>query len=102
MSAPPPEDAIRYEPDEPCPPLIALIVGAQGVMLALTTMVLVVAITARAGNQGESYLTWAVAASLIIGGLLTAMQAGRFGRLGAGHILSWGRRPATWRSRCWR
>ena len=94
MSTPAAEDAIRYEPDEPCPPLIALIVGAQGVMLALTTMVLVVAITARAGNQSESYLTWAVAASLIIGGLLTAMQAGRFGRLGAGHILIMGPTPS--------
>lgn len=86
-------EAIRYEPDEPCPPLIALGVGLQGVMLVLATIVLIVAITARAGNQDESYLTWAVFASLIIAGGLTALQAGRFGRLGAGHILIMGPTP---------
>ena len=86
-------EAIRYEPDEPCPPLIALGVGLQGVMLVLATIVLIVAITARAGNQDESYLAWAVFASLIIAGGLTALQAGRFGRLGAGHILIMGPTP---------
>jgi NCS2 family nucleobase:cation symporter-2/xanthine permease XanP len=87
------EEAIRYEPDEPCPPLIALGVGLQGVMLVLATIVLIVAITARAGNQDGNYLTWAVFASLIIAGGLTALQAGRFGRLGAGHILIMGPTP---------
>ena len=87
------DEAIRYQPDEPCPPLIALGVGLQGVMLVLATIVLIVAITARAGNQYESYLTWAVFASLIIAGGLTALQAGRFGRLGAGHILIMGPTP---------
>ncbi len=87
------DEAIRYQPDEPCPPLIALGVGLQGVMLVLATIVLIVAITARAGNQDESYLTWAVFASLIIAGGLTALQAGRFGRLGAGHILIMGPTP---------
>ena len=86
-------EGIRYEPDEPCPPLIALGVGLQGVMLVLATIVLIVAITARAGNQDASYLTWAVFASLIIAGGLTALQAGRFGRLGAGHILIMGPTP---------
>ena len=52
MSTPPTDEAIRYEPDEPCPPLIALGVGLQGVMLVLATIVLIVAITARAGGPG--------------------------------------------------
>ncbi len=81
---------LRYEPDEPCPPLLALGVGFQGIMLVLATMVLVVSITARAGGQDDSYVAWAVFASLVIGGGLTALQAGRFGRLGAGHILIMG------------
>ena len=86
-------EAIRYEPDEPCPPLIALSVGLQGVMLVLATIVLIVAITARAGEQDDAYVTWAVFASLVIAGGLTAMQAGRFWRLGAGHILIMGPTP---------
>ena len=85
--------AIRYEPDEPCPPLIALGVGLQGVMLVLATIVLIVAITARAGNQDDAYVTWAVFASLVIAGGLTALQAARFWRLGAGHILIMGPTP---------
>ena len=93
MSASNTDDAIRYEPDEPCPPLIALGVGLQGVMLVLATIVLIVAITARAGGQDDSYLTWAVFASLVIAGGLTALQAGRFGRFGAGHILIMGPTP---------
>ncbi len=93
MTAPGADEAIRYEPDEPCPPLIALGVGLQGVMLVLATMVLVVAITVRAGGQDDAYLTWAVFASLVIAGGLTALQAARFWRFGAGHILIMGPTP---------
>ena len=67
-------EAIRYEVDEPCPFPIAISVGLQGVLFAIATLVLVVAITARAGGQDESYLTWALFAALIIAGSLTALQ----------------------------
>ena len=77
-------EAIRYEPDEACPPLVALAVGVQGVMLVLATIVLIVAVTARAGGQDDDYVTWAVFASLVIAGALTALQASRFWRFGAG------------------
>ena len=79
MTSPGANQAVRYEPDEPCPPLIALSVGLQGVMLVLATIVLIVAITARAGNQDDGYLTWAVFASLVIAGGLRpdVLQAGR-------------------------
>ena len=93
MTSPEANQAIRYEPDEPCPPLIALGVGLQGVMLVLATIVLIVAITARAGGQGDSYLAWAVFASLVIAGGLTALQAARFWRFGAGHLLIMGPTP---------
>ena len=93
MTAPGAREAVRYEPDEPCPPLVALGVGLQGVMLVLATMVLVVAITVRAGGQDDAYLAWAVFASLLIAGGLTALQAARFWRFGAGHILIMGPTP---------
>ncbi len=93
MTSPEANQSIRYEPDEPCPPLIALGVGLQGVMLVLATIVLIVAITARAGGQGDSYLAWAVFASLVIAGGLTALQAARFWRFGAGHLLIMGPTP---------
>ena len=83
-------EAIRYEPNDPCPPLVAIAVGAQGVMANMLGIVLIVAITARAGGQGDSYLSWAVFAALIISGTLTALQATRIGRFGAGHVLLMG------------
>ena len=86
-------EGIRYEANEPCPPLVALGVGLQGVIFGLAPLVLIVAITAQAGGQDESYLSWAVFAALLIAGALTAMQASRIWRLGAGHILIMGTTP---------
>ena len=86
-------ETIRYEPDERCPPLVSIGVGLQGVIFGLAPLVLVVAITASAGGQGESYLSWAVFAALIIAGVLTALQASRVWRLGAGHVLIMGATP---------
>ena len=81
---------IRYQPDERCPPLVTLGVALQGALLTLASTVFIVTITVRAAHQSESYLSWAVFAALIIGGAVTALQAGRFGRLGAGHVLTTG------------
>ncbi|MXW62517.1 MAG: hypothetical protein F4Z58_06765 [Acidimicrobiaceae bacterium] len=89
----PADEAIHYEPDDRCGPLVALGVGIQGVMLVLATIVLIVAVTARAGGQDDSYVAWAVFSALIIAGGLTALQAARFWRLGAGHILIMGPTP---------
>ena len=83
-------EVIRYEPNDLCPPLVAIAVGAQGVMTNVLGIVLVVAITARAGGQDEVYLSWAVFAALVISGALTALQGTRFGRFGAGHVLLMG------------
>ena len=86
-------NAIRYEADEACPPLASIGVGLQGAIFGLAPLVLIVAITARAGGQDDSYLSWAVFAALIIAGCLTALQASRIWRLGAGHILIMGATP---------
>ena len=84
---------IRYEPDDRCPPLLSIGVALQGVMLTLAATVLMVTITFRAADQGEGYLSWAVFAALIIGGAITALQAGRIWRLGVGHLLMTGAGP---------
>ena len=62
-------------------------------MLALANTVLFVTVMARAGDQGEDYLSWAIFSALAIGGIVTALQAGRVGRLGAGHVLMTGAGP---------
>ena len=93
MSKPGTDEAIRYEPDEPCPVPVTVAVGLQGAILGLTPLVLIVAVTARAAGQDHGYLEWAVFAALIISGTLTALQATRLGRFGAGHILIMGTTP---------
>ena len=86
-------EGIRYEADEACPFAVCVGIGLQGVAFALAPLVLIVAITAQAGGQDEGYLSWAVFASLVIAGCLTALQGSRLWRLGAGHILIMGTTP---------
>ncbi len=86
-------DYIRYEPDDRCPPLLSIGVAFQGVMLALANTVLFATVVSMAGGQDEEYLGWAVFSGLAIGGIITAMQAARIGRLGTGHLLMTGASP---------
>lgn len=79
-------EAIRYETDERCPPLVALTAGFQGVAVTITSVVLIVTITARAGGQDEGYLSWAIFAAFLIVGTLTALQASKLRRFGSGHL----------------
>ncbi len=85
--------AIRYEPDEPCSPLVAIGVGFQGVLLVLAPIVLVVAVSALAAGQDAQHLTWAVFAALIVSGIVTVLQAAKIGRVGLGHVLVTGITP---------
>lgn len=87
------DQSIRYEPDEPCPPLVAIGVGFQGVLLVLAPIVLIVAVSALAAGQDGRHLTWAVFAALIVSGIVTVVQAVRVGRLGLGHVLVTGITP---------
>ena len=81
---------IRYEPEDACPPAVTSGVALQGGALALSNTVTVATIFAVASGGSASYLAWAVFASLIIGGAVTALQAARLGRLGSGYILMMG------------
>lgn len=84
------ERAIRFEPEDTCPPSVALVVGLQGAALIVAPTVLNVAIAIRASGLDDSYLAWSVFAGMVISGLITAGHALRVGRIGAGHVaLSW-------------
>ncbi len=93
MEKPQLEEETRYGPDEPCPPFLALGVGAQGILIVLAPTVLVVAITVLAAGQDQRVMSWAVFAALLITGAATALQAARIGRLGGGHLLITGVTP---------
>lgn len=81
---------ILHEPNDRSPPLITLGVAAQGVVLAISSIISISTVYALALDFGESYLPWVVFTSLLIGGVVTALQAARLGRLGAGYILMMG------------
>ena len=93
MSRPRINPRIRYEPDDPCPPLVTFGVALQGVVLVLANTVLMVTIVVGAAGADDVYLTWAVFAALIIAGVTTALQAAHVGRFGAGHLLMTGAGP---------
>ena len=86
-------DHIRNEPDEKCSILSSFVVGVQGIILVLPPAISIVVITVLATGQNEAFLTWAVFAALIIVGIVTALQAARIGRMGAGHMVVVGVTP---------
>ena len=81
---------ILYEPDDGSPPLLTLGVAVQGVILMVSNTIMVSTVYALAFEADESYLPWAVFAAMLIGGTVTALQAARLGRLGAGYVLMMG------------
>ena len=90
MAASSAEQPIQFEPEEACPPTLAVAVGFQGAALVLAPTVLNVAIAIRAAGLGDSYLTWSVFAAMLICAAITALQALQLGRFGAGHVvLTW-------------
>ena len=62
-------------------------------MIAIVNTVVMVTIVVRASDEGQAYLSWAICAALLIGGAVTALQASRVGRFGAGHLLLCGAGP---------
>lgn len=80
-------DPIRFEPEEFCPPLTAIVTGVQLAVILIALVIVPVVIIVRTAEQPEAYLTWAVFASLIICGGSTILNALRIGRIGTGHIL---------------
>ena len=84
---------IRNEPEEPCSPQATLSVTIQGAVIAVINTVVMVTIVVRASNEGQAYLSWAICSAMVIGGAVTALQASRIGRFGAGHLLLCGAGP---------
>ena len=81
---------VRYEPDEKPPSPVAIGAGLQAAIVILAPVVLGVVIVSRIAEQPASYLEWAVFAALLVSGSTTVLQAVRFKRLGAGHVLIMG------------
>ena len=81
---------IRFQPDETPAPALSLGLGLQIVILSLAGIILIPTIVMRAGGAGESYLSWAVFATVAICGATTILHAIRIWRIGTGHLVVMG------------
>ena len=81
---------MRYQADEKPPAFLALGCGLQHVVLGLASIVLIPTIVIRAAGGTDAYLSWAVFSAVAVSGIVTALQAARLGRVGAGYVLTMG------------
>ncbi len=81
---------IRYEPHERPAPTLAFGLGLQIAVLTVAGIILIPTIVMRAGGASESYLSWAVFATVAICGATTMLQAVRVWRIGTGHVVIMG------------
>lgn len=81
---------VRYEPNDKPPTLLIAGLGLQLAILTISGIVLTPLIVIKAAGGSETYMMWAVFASVVISGISTILQAVRVGRIGAGYVLLMG------------
>ena len=81
---------LRYAANENPPRPVSLIIGVQVALLVCIPVVIVTTILARVADQSDAYLSWAIFASMVIGGAVTVIQAKRPGAVGAGNLIVMG------------
>ena len=80
--------SIRFEPGERPPLGVALGLGLQVAVTPLFVAILVPTIAFRAAGADDALVSWAVFVSVLLCGLTAALQAARFGRVGAGFVIA--------------
>lgn len=81
---------LRYQADETPPLRLTIGLGLQLAVLTVAIPVLIPTAVMRIAGAPEEYLSWAAFAAVAISGAGTALQALRFGRIGAGQVLVMG------------
>ncbi len=77
----------RYEADEAPETRVALGLGVQSAILAITPIALFPIVLARSTGASDASSDWAVFAMLVISGLATIVLAYRFGPIGSGMLM---------------
>ena len=81
---------VRYEPNDKPPTLLVAGLGLQLAILTIAGIAITPVIVIKAAGESETYMLWAVFASVVISGVSTILQAVRVGRIGAGYVLLMG------------
>ena len=78
---------IRYEPDEKCPPLLAISSALQIFIPNTISLVMLAALVVRASGESEAYLSWVTFTVLAVTGAGMILQTLRLRHLGSGRLI---------------
>ncbi len=78
---------IQYEPDEKCPPLLAVSSAIQIFIPNTIGLVMLAALVVRASGESEDYLSWVTFTALAVTGAGMILQALRLRYVGSGRLV---------------
>ena len=78
---------LDYEPEENCPPTLALASAFQIFVPNTISAILLTTVVALASDQGQDYLGWAIFSGLIITGISVILHTFRFWHIGSGRLV---------------
>ena len=78
---------LRYEPEEKCPPTLALNSALQIFVPNTISVILLTTIVALASGHGSDYLSWAIFSGLVITGISIILHSFRFWHIGSGRLV---------------
>lgn len=78
---------LRYEPEEKCPTVLALVSTLQIFVPNTISVILLTTVVALASGQGDDYLSWAIFSGLIITGISIILHSLRFWHIGSGRLV---------------
>ena len=78
---------VQYEPDEDCPPLLAISSALQIFIPNTISLVMLAALVVRASGESEEYLSWVTFTALAVTGASMVLQSLRLRQLGSGRLI---------------
>ncbi len=78
---------IQYEPDEKCPPLLAISSALQIFIPNTVGLVMLAALVVRASGESEAYLSWVTFTVLAVTGASMILQTLRLRYVGSGRLI---------------
>ena len=78
---------VLYEPDEKCPPLLAITSALQIFIPNTIGLVMLAALVVRASGESEAYLSWVTFTVLAVTGASMILQSLRLRYLGSGRLI---------------
>ena len=78
---------VHYEPDEKCPPPLAITSALQIFIPNTISLVMLAALIVRASGESEDYLSWVTFTALAVTGASMVLQTLRLRYLGSGRLI---------------